>query len=239
MINQLLFKYGHEGEEFVIETPSGSPLGGVDPIRPVPQSPVLEQPRPKQERSRVNRESLLDALESLLLERPYSEIGISEIARRAGLTTGALYARFGDKRGLALALYERFAQDSIGAFNAWASRPDWASATPRTIIAEWTRGAVSFCRMHRPLLSLMMNDTAVRQRYNDLIAVPASYLAHLVSAAVGRDDQCDSQSDDRFRAEVEWAACAAVAVLERFELDGEIESRVDNMLCRLIGVKDQ
>jgi len=31
---------------------------------------------------------------------PYADIGVSDIAAVAGLTTGAIYARFGDKRGV-------------------------------------------------------------------------------------------------------------------------------------------
>src|SRR5882672_12197735 len=56
---------------------------------------------PKQDRSRANREALLDALMDLLYERPYADIGVADIARRAGMTTGAVYGRFEDKRGLA------------------------------------------------------------------------------------------------------------------------------------------
>jgi len=179
----------------------------------------------------------MDALQELLDERAYAEIGISEIARRAGLTTGALYARFGDKHGLAMALHERFAQHSLEAINAWASRPEWAAATSRDIVANWARGAVNFCRMYRPLLSVMMNDPAVRESYDELIAVPAEHLARLVGEAVTRHPELGIKSGEGFRRDVEWAGRAAIAVLERFELDDEIESRIDTMLRRLIGIE--
>ena len=203
----------------------------------VERRPRRSGPEAKQDRSRATREALLDALQELLAERPYSEIGISEIVRRADLTTGALYARFGDKHGLAMALQERFARQSADAFAAWAARPEWASATPQAIIANWTRGAVHFCRTYRPLLSLMMSDAAVRHRYDELIELPANDLARLVCAAFERQPTARVQSEDELRKDVEWAARAAVVVLERLDLDDETEARIDTMLRRLIGVE--
>ncbi|WP_185935114.1 helix-turn-helix domain-containing protein, partial [Mycolicibacterium hodleri] len=62
---------------------------------------------PKQQRSRDNRDALLDAFIALLDERPYATIGVGDIVRHAGLTSGALYGRFGDKQGLARAAHQR------------------------------------------------------------------------------------------------------------------------------------
>src|SRR5947199_10784359 len=50
---------------------------------------------PKQARSQATRERLLDALSDLLQTRSYGEISVADIAAAAGLTTGAVYARFG------------------------------------------------------------------------------------------------------------------------------------------------
>src|SRR5882757_8975856 len=142
-------------------------------------------PRPpaiaaKRERSRASREALLDALMELLRERPYADIGVSDIARRAGLTTGAIYARFGDKRGVALAAHDRFVERSIATMDAWGARSQWSEATPQQIIHGWTRGAVNFGRMYRPLLSLMMSDPAVREQHDELMERPARILTRLL-----------------------------------------------------------
>jgi len=84
---------------------------------------------PKQDRSRANREALLDALMDLLYERPFADIGVADIARRAGMTTGAVYGRFGDKRGVAIALHERFAARASQTMEDWGARPQWATAS--------------------------------------------------------------------------------------------------------------
>jgi len=64
--------------------------------------------RPKQARSEDSLRRLLDAAESLLEEKRFGEISISDIARRARSSVGGFYARFRDKDELLLALHERF-----------------------------------------------------------------------------------------------------------------------------------
>lgn len=186
---------------------------------------------PKQDRSRASREALLDAFMSLLQERPYAEIGMADVARRAGLTTGALYGRFKDKAGLSLALHERFAGESSELMEQWAAQARWETATAGEIIRNWTRGAINFCRMYRPLLSLMLSDPAVRDAYDDLMARPPRLLATLLRRFDdGSETECDQQ-------DIEWAARAALVVLERFDLeDDELYDRIEQMLRRLTGI---
>lgn len=64
--------------------------------------------QPKQARSEDSLLRLLDAAESLLEERPFGEVSIADIARRARSSVGGFYARFRDKDELLLALQERF-----------------------------------------------------------------------------------------------------------------------------------
>jgi AcrR family transcriptional regulator len=186
---------------------------------------------PKQDRSRANREALLDALMDLLYERPYADIGVADIARRAGMTTGALYGRFGDKRGVAIALHERFAARASQTMEDWGARPQWATASPPEIISSWTRGAINFGRMYRPLLTLMTNDPLVREQHSELMARPPRILARLLKAAM------PEAAAEELERDVDWAARAALAVLERFDLDDdELYERLEVMLRRLIGV---
>lgn len=195
-------------------------------------STVVGASEPKQQRSRANRDALLDAFISLLEERPYADIGVTEIARRAGLTSGALYGRFGDKRGLARAAHERFVVRSAETMEKWGARPTWRTAPPRAIIRNWTKGAVNFCRMYRPLMSLMIDDPDVGEQYDQLMAKPPSILAGLLRDAIPGPPRAEFEKD------VEWAARAALAVLERFDLDDdELFDRIEQLLCRMIGVE--
>lgn len=67
---------------------------------------------PQQDRSLRTRQALLDALESLLQKHSFDVLTVSQIASQAGLTTGAIYRRFKDKRALLEASFERFVEQS-------------------------------------------------------------------------------------------------------------------------------
>lgn len=60
-----------------------------------------------QARSRRSLERVLAAAESLLSERLFEEVGIAEIARRAGIAVGTAYLRVPSKEALIPALFER------------------------------------------------------------------------------------------------------------------------------------
>jgi AcrR family transcriptional regulator len=67
---------------------------------------------PQQDRSIRTQQTLLDALEHLLKTHPFDELTVAQIASEAGLTTGAIYRRFSDKRALLGAAFARFADKS-------------------------------------------------------------------------------------------------------------------------------
>ncbi len=77
---------------------------------------------PVQDRSRASQDRLLKTARELIEEKGFENASLREICRRAGLTSGAFYARFSGKRDLALhfldhvkrhleAIQENFATD--------------------------------------------------------------------------------------------------------------------------------
>ncbi len=64
--------------------------------------------RPQQARSIKTEQELLDALEKLLVHKSFADLTVAELATEAGLTTGAIYRRFGNKEGVLRAAFERF-----------------------------------------------------------------------------------------------------------------------------------
>ena len=59
-----------------------------------------KRPSRREENARATRSLLLDAGRELFSRRGFAGAGIEEIAEHAGVTTGALYHHFGNKRGL-------------------------------------------------------------------------------------------------------------------------------------------
>lgn len=66
---------------------------------------------PVQHRSRQTLAAIVDAAEALLAERPFAEVAVADIVRRAGCTTGSFYARFSGKEALIPYLYEKYDAD--------------------------------------------------------------------------------------------------------------------------------
>ena len=62
--------------------------------------------RTQAERTATTRAALIAAGRTLFGERGYAAVGIEEVVRRAGVTRGALYHQFGDKRGLFAAVLD-------------------------------------------------------------------------------------------------------------------------------------
>jgi AcrR family transcriptional regulator len=67
--------------------------------------------RTQPERSAATRAALIAAARPLLAERGYAAVGTPEIARAAGVTRGALYHQFSDKRALFAAVTEEVERD--------------------------------------------------------------------------------------------------------------------------------
>lgn len=76
----------------------------------------------KNTRPSATRSALLAAARPLFAARGYADVGTEEIVRAAGVTRGALYHQFADKRALFLAVFEeveaevtqRIAQGALG-----------------------------------------------------------------------------------------------------------------------------
>jgi AcrR family transcriptional regulator len=66
------------------------------------------------ERNQVTRSALIAAGRALFAERGYADVAVADLAKRAGVTTGALYHQFGSKQELFKAIYSELVQ-GVGA----------------------------------------------------------------------------------------------------------------------------
>ena len=75
------------------------------------------------------RARLLRAAAEVFAERGYAGAGVAEIARRAGLTTGAIYSQFADKAGLLLEAIDAVSTHEVRAVLQGAVPPREQRAT--------------------------------------------------------------------------------------------------------------
>jgi AcrR family transcriptional regulator len=89
--------------------------------RPSPRTARPRTPaRSNAQRTETTRTALLDAAHALFIDRGYAATGTPEICATAGVTRGALYHHFADKRALFVAVLEREARAVRDAIEAAA-----------------------------------------------------------------------------------------------------------------------
>src|SRR5689334_17674561 len=98
-------------------------------------------PSARPERGGATRAALLGAARALFAERGYAGVGTEEVVRRAGVTRGALYHHFRDKRDLFRAVFEQTEEEIVAAIGA---RMDGAS-DPMALLAEGVRAYLDAC----------------------------------------------------------------------------------------------
>jgi AcrR family transcriptional regulator len=103
----------------------------------------------QQARSRATRERILDAAEGAFAERGFENARISDIAKSANCSVGAIYFRFRDKDALFLAIAESFAAQTGEDFAAFLRTS--GHADPGATIRDFVIRTAANFRRHRGL----------------------------------------------------------------------------------------
>jgi AcrR family transcriptional regulator len=105
-----------------------------------------------QVRSQQTQQRLLDAAEELIAEKGVADIPVAEIARRAGFSVGAIYARFRDKAGILRSIREQLWEEACQTADAALDPARWEGAT----IPEIAQEAIGFMvRVHRERIGVL------------------------------------------------------------------------------------
>jgi AcrR family transcriptional regulator len=179
----------------------------------------------QQERSQATRTALLDTARELFAERGYAAVGTEEIVRMAGVTRGALYHHFADKRALFEAVYEDVEQRLLARIAADAEA---ASDDPLQTLRIGMEGFLAACEdpavqriglLDAPSVLGWETWREIGQRYGlgvvqgalqaamdagQIERQPVAALAHLLLGAVDEAALLVARADDggRTRAEV-------------------------------------
>ncbi|HKP74085.1 MAG TPA: TetR/AcrR family transcriptional regulator [Longimicrobiaceae bacterium] len=143
---------------------------------------------PRQARSRETLARLLDAAEAVLAEGGLEAATVPAIARRAGLSVGAVYRRFPDKDALLRAVYFRLF-GRVREQNAARLDPElYESLRLETLLTAIVRGIVQHYREHRTLLQALQKyaeshaDPEFRRRATELNDEALTQLAAVATA---------------------------------------------------------
>src|SRR3954464_12195673 len=107
---------------------------------------------PRQARSQMTLDRILDAAERVLDEKSFTEATVAEIMERAGVTVGAFYRRFPDKDALLHHLDERFFAELHRRADEVLTPDRWPERRARPIIEEFAVQAVDVYSTRRGLL---------------------------------------------------------------------------------------
>jgi AcrR family transcriptional regulator len=173
---------------------------------------------PKQARSEETLSRLLDAAESLIVEKSISDVSIPEIARRAESSVGGFYARFRDKNELLRALEERFFNDVLERVNEIAEPERWRSVP----VAEIVRPCVfEFVQMFREREALITAFLFRAAQDPDFIAEGLRFRRrvseHISSLLLDRREELDHPDPE---VAIEVVVQMAIGLLQQMALSG-------------------
>lgn len=115
--------------------------------------------KPLQKRSEQTAQRILDAFNTLLLEKSLDDITIQEICLHAKAGISSVYARFASKDAMLIALHERLTQTSVSVIGDLVQQFAVQLATadnPQPLLAALYRQYIAFARSNKHIYRAIM-----------------------------------------------------------------------------------
>jgi AcrR family transcriptional regulator len=139
---------------------------------------------PRQQRSRERLERMLDAAEDLIAADGIRATSMAAVARAAGTSIGAIYARFDNKRALIHAVHARFLARTATLAEAAADPARWAGRSLDEVLEGMIPVAVMAIRgnagLIRAFLLAAFEDEAMRDRAQAATRRGTKAVIHLI-----------------------------------------------------------
>lgn len=149
----------------------------------------------RQARSQETLERLLDSAEALIADKGFDDVTVAEIAERAGLSVGAVYSRFRDKKGILHCLQDRFVDEAHLTTDATLDIDRWEGASIEEIVGELIVFLVEIHRERRGVLRELLvrtrNEPAMVERKERLVAHVSERLSSLLLSQADRIGRAD------------------------------------------------
>jgi AcrR family transcriptional regulator len=187
---------------------------------------------PKQDRSKVTVEAILEATTHILVEGGYDKANTNRIAERAGISIGSLYQYFPNKESLITALMEQHAQEMAELVETKLDRlfdSPLEIAIPEIITAVIAAHAIN-PRLHQVLSEEIPRSERSPQMHNADERITALLRAYLESWR----DHIHPQNIDLtvfiLSRTVDSLCHLAVIEYPNFVRDSQFETEVSNLL---------
>lgn len=179
---------------------------------------------PQQARSQQTLDRILDAAEALVADKGFEDTSVAEVARRAGSSVGAFYARFRDKDGLLYALYERYLEQAVATADDALDPARWEGAGIPELLSSVIHFLVEIYRERSGLMRAFAlrnyTDFEFRSRQERLSHYVSDKLTALLLA---RGDEIRHPDPEQAAA---FSLTMAFATIESAVLFGETRSGV-------------
>jgi AcrR family transcriptional regulator len=174
---------------------------------------------PQQARSRGTMQRVLKTLLAMLETRPFNEITIADLARRADAAVTSIYARFEDKRALLLAAHQLHSEEVIEQIDrAFGPSHLQSASVPEVVETALVQAMKTFSRrknLHRAVLAAADPDVALRAA--EMIRHFSQRVTQLIRGKLrGLDDQ-------ELERRTDFALRAAMAVMQQRIIFGDVE----------------
>jgi TetR/AcrR family transcriptional repressor of mexJK operon len=142
---------------------------------------------PKQERSKLTKEKIVQAAIKLFQERGYERTTSNEIAAAAGVSVGSFYVYFTDKRHLLLTIFDRVSDELFkNIFHSLTPehlfepelRPLIRQAVAQSIADKQKRSG-----LHKVIYELVLKDSEFAERHKAAMQRGNTKLRELISLA--------------------------------------------------------
>lgn len=111
----------------------------------------------REERSEATRAQLVGTATELFATRGYAEVGTEDVVRGAGLTRGALYHHFADKRELFAAVHERQERELVAGIGVRMADAAESVTDPVELLAIGMRAFLDAC-LRPAVLRITLQD---------------------------------------------------------------------------------
>jgi AcrR family transcriptional regulator len=187
---------------------------------------------PKQSRSRVTVEAILQATTHILVEEGYDKANTNRIAERAGISIGSLYQYFPNKEALMTALMEQHAQEMAELVE---TKLDRLFDSPLEIAIPEIITAVVAAHAINPRLHQVLSDEIPRSERSPQMQQANERITELLRAYLERwRDRIQPQNIDLtvfiLSRTVDSLCHAAVIEYPNFVRDSQFETEVSNLL---------